>query len=88
MDATDYWLFAREYSIWNAAVAALQFWMADLDPQTLSNAMEQVYTAFFCSNCPASKKHIRRNITQSFVEVDFLWNRTVDSLKTSFHLLL
>ena len=23
-----------------------------------------------------------------FVEVDFLWNRTVDSLKTSFHLLL
>ena len=31
MDATDYWPFAREYSIWNAAVAALQFWMADLD---------------------------------------------------------
>ena len=24
----------------------------------------------------------------TFVEVDFLWNRTVDSLKTSFHLLL
>ena len=24
----------------------------------------------------------------SLVEVDFLWNRTVDSLKTSFHLLL
>ena len=23
-----------------------------------------------------------------FVEVDFLWNRTVDSLKTSFHPLL
>ena len=23
-----------------------------------------------------------------FVEVDFLWNRTVESLKTSFHLLL
>ena len=24
----------------------------------------------------------------TFEEVDFLWNRTVDSLKTSFHLLL
>ena len=27
-------------------------------------------------------------IKQLFVEVDFLWNRTVDSLKTSFHPLL
>ena len=50
MDATDYWLFAQEYSIWNAAVATLQFWMADLDPQMLSNAIERVYTAFFCRN--------------------------------------
>ena len=49
-DATQYWPFATEYSLWNEAVAALQFWMADLDPQTLSNAIEQVYTAFFCSN--------------------------------------
>ena len=40
MDAIHYWLFAREYSIWNAAVAALQIWMAELDPQTLSNAIE------------------------------------------------
>ena len=45
-----YWPFPREYSIWNAAVAALQFWIADLEPQTLSNAIEWVYTAFFCSN--------------------------------------
>ena len=50
MDDTDYWQFAREYSTWNAAVAALQFWMADLNPQMLSNAIEWVYTAFFCSN--------------------------------------
>ena len=56
MDATHYWLFAREYSIWNAAVAALQFWMADLNLQTLSNAIEWVYTAFFCSN---SVQHLR-----------------------------
>ena len=50
MDTTHYWPFAREYSIWNAAVAALQFWMADLDPQMLSEAIEWVYTTFFCSN--------------------------------------
>ena len=42
-------VFAREYSIWNAAVAALHFWMAELNPQTLSNAIEQVYTAFLFS---------------------------------------
>ena len=40
MDDTGYWLFAGEYSIWNVAAAALQFWMAALDPQTLSNATE------------------------------------------------
>ena len=28
------------------------------------------------------------DITYIIVEVDFLWNRTVDSLKTSFHPLL
>ena len=50
MDATDYWSFAWEYSIWNAAVAALQFWMDDLDPPMLSNTTERVYTAFFCSD--------------------------------------
>ena len=49
LDATQYWPFAREYSISNAAVTALQFWMADLEPQNLSNVIEWVYTAFFCS---------------------------------------
>ena len=46
MNAMDYWLFAREYSIWNAAVAALQFWTADLEPHVLSSAIVQVYIAF------------------------------------------
>ena len=50
MDATHYWSFAREYSVWNAAVTALQFWILDLEPHILSNATVQVYTAFFCSN--------------------------------------
>ena len=49
MHATDYWAFAHVYSIWNAAVAVLQFWTADLDPQTLSSTTE-VYTAFFNSD--------------------------------------
>ena len=55
-NATDYWSFARECSIWNATVAALQFWMADLDPPMLSNTTEQVYIAFFCGN---SAQHLR-----------------------------
>ena len=62
MDATDYWLFAREYSIWNAVVVALQFWMADLDPPTLINAIERVYTAFFCSDSAQNLRYISEAI--------------------------
>ena len=40
---------AREYSIWNAAIASLQFWSADRDPVTLSIATEEVYSTFFYS---------------------------------------
>ena len=40
MDATHYWPFGREYLIWNAAVTALQFWTADLEPHILSDAIE------------------------------------------------
>ena len=40
---------AREYSVWNAAVAALQFWTADLEVHVLSSTIEQVYNAFFYS---------------------------------------
>ena len=40
MNATDYWPLAIEYSVWNAAVATLQFWTADLEPQTLGSAIE------------------------------------------------
>ena len=47
MNTADYWLMAREYSIWNAAIASLQFWTEDLDPVTLGRATEHVYTTFF-----------------------------------------
>ena len=50
MDAADYWPMVREYSIWNATIASLQFWTADLDPVTLGRATEQVYTTFFYSS--------------------------------------
>ena len=62
MAATHYWPFAREYCTWNVAVAALQFWMADLEPQTLSNAIEHVYTTFFCSNSAQQLRNISKEI--------------------------
>ena len=40
---------AREYSVWNATVAALQFWTADLETHVLSSTIEQVYNAFLYS---------------------------------------
>ena len=50
MDIADYWPMAREYSIWNTAIALLQFWTADLDPVTLGSTTEEVYSAFFYSS--------------------------------------
>ena len=47
METADYWLMAWEYSIWNAAIASLQFWTEDLNPVTLGIASECVYTTFF-----------------------------------------
>ena len=49
MNIADYWPMAREYLIWNAAIASLQFWTADLDPVTLNIATEEVYSEFFYS---------------------------------------
>ena len=47
MNITDYWPLAREYSIWNTTVTALQFWIAVLKAHVLSSTIEQVYNAFF-----------------------------------------
>ena len=49
MNTIDYWLMATEYSVWNAPVAALQFWTADLEVHVLISAIEQVYNVFFYS---------------------------------------
>ena len=65
MDTTHYWLFAREHSIWNASITMLQFWIADLKPQILSDAIEWVYTAFFCSNSAQQLQNLpERNTIQ------------------------
>ena len=47
METADYWPMAQEYSIWNAAIASLQFWTEDLDPFTLGIASECVHSTFF-----------------------------------------
>ena len=62
MDSTYYWLFAREYAIWNATVTALQFWTADLKPHILTNAIEQVYRAFLCSNSAQQLQNLPEEI--------------------------
>ena len=49
MNATDYCPMAREYSIWNATVAALPFWTADLKVHVLSSAIKEIYIVFFYS---------------------------------------
>ena len=40
---------AREYSVWNAAVTALQFWTGDLNVQILSSTIDKVFNALFYS---------------------------------------
>ena len=47
METAEYWLMAKEYSIWNATIASLQFWTEDLNPVTLGIASECIYTTFF-----------------------------------------
>ena len=49
MTVTYYWPMARESLVWNATVAALQFWTADLKTHVLGSTIEQVYNAFFYS---------------------------------------
>ena len=60
MDVTDYWSFAHEYSMWYATAAALQFWTADLDPQTLDSTyrgcIQPFSTVTLHSTCDMLKK--------------------------------
>ena len=49
MNTADFWLMAREYFIWNAAIASLQVWTEVLNPVTLGRVTEHVYTTFLYS---------------------------------------
>ena len=49
MNAMDYCPMAREYSVWNVAVAALKFWTADLETHILTSTINKVFNAFFYS---------------------------------------
>ena len=62
MDATHYWPFAGQYSVWNTTVAALQFWRADLEPHILRITIELVYTAFFCSDSSQQLQNLPEDI--------------------------
>ena len=75
MDTAHYWPFAREYSIWNVAVATLQFWTADLKPHILSGAIERVYTSFFQHD---SEQQLR-NISE-----EVLFSQFVTTLNAAF----
>ena len=47
METAEYWQMAREYAIWNAAIASLQLWADNLNPITVGIASECIYTTFF-----------------------------------------
>ena len=61
MDATEYYLFAHKFSIWNALVVALQFWTEYLDHQMLSTTIERVYIAFFYND---STQHLWQEVEE------------------------
>ena len=69
MDASQYWSFAREYSIWNATVAALQFWMTGLKQCILINAIElSLCTLLLQWLHTRNMKSTRRNTLQSLCD--------------------
>ena len=75
MDPVDYWPMARKYSVWNVAIAALQFWTPDLETHVQSSTIEQVYNAFFYS----TSTHL---LCQQSDEI--LFSHFVTTLSTAF----
>ena len=66
MDVADYGPMVREYSIWNAAIASLQFWTADLDPVTLGRATEPSLHHIFLLIIVI---HSVRNLTKYYLDI-------------------
>ena len=80
MNVTDYWPLAREYSLWNATVAALQFWTADLEAHVLSSTIEEVYNAFFYT----TSTHLLTSNLKKFYLVTS-WPHLMQLLKANLH---
>ena len=76
METADFWLMAREYGIWNAAIASLQFWAEDLDPVSLGVASECVYNHFFWT----STSHTLHQLSE-----EVLFGHFVLALNSAFH---
>ena len=79
MEATHYWLFAREYLIWNATVTAPQFWTADLETHIISNAIRMSLHTFLLQQLStATTEPARRNTIQSLCDHIkwHFWKRT------------
>ena len=96
MNTMDYWPMAREYSVWNAALAALQFWTADLEAHVLSSALEEIYRAFFFSTsthilCQQSDKilfgHFVTTLNAAFKSKLALEDEGYDSSSKNFNIL-
>ena len=49
MNTADYWPMVMEYLVWNAAVANLQFWTADLETHTFTSTINKLFNTFFYS---------------------------------------
>ena len=54
MDATDYWPMAREYSIWNATIASLQFWTSSYPWQSYRTSLHHILLLTFKPYTPSA----------------------------------
>ena len=95
MNVTDYWPMAREYSVWNAIVATLQFWTADIKAHVLSSAIEQVYNAFFYTTsmhllCQHSEEvlfgHFMTTLNAAFESILTLEDKGYESGRENFNI--
>ena len=86
---------AREYSIWIATIAALQFWTADLKAHMLSSTIKQVYIAFFYSTsmhllCQQSDEilfsHFMTNLNAAFKSKLTLEDKGYESGSGNFYI--
>ena len=63
MDITHYWPIAREYSVWNAAIATLQFgWHISIFTSSAMPLKESTQQAFFCHDSAQQLRNISEEV--------------------------